>query len=370
MRKIATPLAAVALIATGVIGDRALGPASATDAATRAAATTSATTSANTASSTAATTGTAADAATERAFATASRSVVYVSNVGVGSGSGVIYDATGDIVTNAHVVAGAQTLRVTLSTGKTYAARLVGTDTADDLAIVHIDARGLPAARFAPAGAYAVAQTVLAIGNPLGLKQSVTSGLISALDRTVQESNAAYLPNAIQTSAPINPGNSGGALVTLDGAVVGIPTLEASDPQNNNGGAAQGIGFAVPSSRVTYIAHQLISTGHVQHTGRAYLGVAATDPQQAQGQGFYGGNGSNTPTIAGAVVNNASGPAAQAGVQQGDVITALGGQAITGQDDLLAALAHQKPGDTVSLALNRNGSTVSVRVHLGELPAS
>jgi len=312
------------------------------------------------------------DVVTEHAFAVASRSVVYVSNVGIGSGSGVIYDTTGDIVTNAHVVAGAQSLRVTLATGKTYPARLVGTDTADDIAIVHINASGLPAARFASSGTFSVAQTVLAIGNPLGLKQSVTSGLISALDRTVQEGNGAYLPNAIQTSAPINPGNSGGALVTLNGTVVGIPTLEATDPQNNNGGAAQGIGFAVPSTRVTYIAQQLISTGRVVHTGRAYLGVAATDPQaQGQGQGYFGNGGGNTmPMVVGAVVDSVSGPAAQAGVQLGDVITAFNGQSISGKDDLLTALAHQKPGATVTLTLNRSGSTVIARVQLDELPAS
>ncbi len=311
------------------------------------------------------------DVVTERAFAVASRSVVYVDNVGIGSGSGVIYDTTGDIVTNAHVVAGAQSLRVTLATGKSYSARLVGTDTADDLVIVHIDATGLPAARFAASGTYRVAQMALAIGNPLGLKQSVTAGLVSALDRTVQEGNGAYLPNAIQTSAPINPGNSGGALVTLDGVVIGIPTLEATDPQNNNGGAAQGIGFAVPSSRVTYIARQLIATGSVAHTGRAYLGVGATDAQQSQAQGFYnGGNGGNAPSIVGAIVQTVSGPAAQAGVQQGDVITAFNGVSISGQDDLLTALAHQKPGDTVTLTLDRNGGSISVRVQLGELPAS
>jgi len=311
------------------------------------------------------------DVVTERAFAVASRSVVYVDNVGISSGSGVVYDTTGDIVTNAHVVAGAQSLSVTLATGKSYAAHLVGTDTADDLAIVHIDATGLPAARFAASGTYRVAQVALAIGNPLGLKQSVTAGLVSALDRTVQEGNGAYLPNAIQTSAPINPGNSGGALVTLDGVVIGIPTLEATDPQNNNGGAAQGIGFAVPSSRVTYIARQLIATGSVAHTGRAYLGVGATDARQSQAQGFYnGGNGGNAPSIVGAIVQTVSGPAAQAGVQQGDVITAFNGVSISGQDDLLTALAHQKPGDTVTLTLDRNGGSISVRVQLGELPAS
>ncbi len=310
------------------------------------------------------------DVVTERAFAVASRSVVYVDNVRIGSGSGVVYDTTGDIVTNAHVVAGAQSLSVTLATGKSYAARLVGTDTADDLAIVHIDATGLPAARFAASGTYRVAQMALAIGNPLGLKQSVTAGLVSALDRTVQEGNGAYLPNAIQTSAPINPGNSGGALVTLDGVVIGIPTLEATDPQNNNGGAAQGIGFAVPSSRVTYIARQLIATGSVAHTGRAYLGVGATDAQQSQAQGSFGNGGSNAPSIVGAIVQTVSGPAAQAGVQQGDVITAFNGVSISGQDDLLTALAHQKPGDTVTLTLDRNGGSISVRVQLGELPAS
>jgi S1-C subfamily serine protease len=156
----------------------------------------------------------------------------------------------------------------------------VGTDTADDLAVIHINARGLTAAHFARAGSYQVAETVLAIGSPLGLQETVTSGVISALNRTVQESNGAYLPDAIQTSAAINAGNSGGALVDLAGEVVGIPTLKATD--SASGSAAQGIGFAVPSSRVTYIAHQIIATGHVAHTGRAYLGVSATDAQQAQ----------------------------------------------------------------------------------------
>ena len=379
IQRIVGPLVAAALGATGVIGDRVVtsatpGAAAATAGRTKAASssTTKATTAAGrtkaaTSSTTKAATAvaTATDAAIENAFAIASPSVVYVDNVGVGTGSGVIYDSTGDIVTNAHVVSGAQKLTVTLSNGKTYTARLVGTDTADDLAVIHIDASGLTAAHFAAVGTYHVAQTVLAIGSPLGLQQSVTSGLISALNRTVQESTGAYLPNAVQTSAPINPGNSGGALVDLAGDVVGIPTLEATDPQNNNGGAAQGIGFAVPSSRVTYIAHQIISTGKVQHTGRAYLGVAATDATQTQGLG-----GGTAATVAGAVVTSASGPAAQAGVQQGDIITAVDGTPITSEADLLTALAGRKPGDTVTLTLNRNGATLTVHAKLSELPAS
>ena len=364
-------VAATALITTGVLGDRVLqasstsgGSADAASIATASVATTSRATTATSSS---------LDVATERAFAVASPSVVYVDSVGVGSGSGVIYDSTGDIVTNAHVVSGATTVTVTLKSSKTYTARIVGADTADDLAVLHINASGLAPARFATAGSYTVAETVLAIGNPLGLQQSVTSGLISALGRTVQESNSAYLPNAIQTSAAINPGNSGGALVDLSGAVVGIPTLEATDSQNNNGGAAQGIGFAVPSSRVTDVAHQIIATGAVAHTGRAYLGVAATDAanaQQSQLQDPFSQGSGATTTVSGAFVTSASGPAAQAGVRQGDVITALNGTTITGEDDLLTALAHQKPGATVTLTLTRNGSTLHVRVTLGELPAN
>src|SRR5919197_3107211 len=367
MTRLTGLLSAATLIALGVVGDRVVGPALSNPSATAASATHP---TAVVAAQGAATTGTAFDATTEHAFAVASPSVVYIKNVGIGSGSGVIYDPRGDIVTNAHVVANAHALRVTLSNGKTYAARIVGTDTADDLAVIRINTSGLPAARFAASGTYQVAQTVLAIGSPLGFQQTVTSGLISALNRTVQEPNGAYLPNALQTSAPINPGNSGGALVTLDGTVVGIPTLEASDPQNNGGGAAQGIGFAVPSSRVTYIAHQIIATGHVEHTGRAYLGVGAVDAAGAQASPFAFGNGG--PTVEGALVRTvaAGSPADQAGVQQGDVITAANGQPIPGEDDLLMALAQGKPGQSMTLTLNRNGSTLTVRVHLGELPAS
>jgi S1-C subfamily serine protease len=314
------------------------------------------------------------DSVTISAFKAASPSVVYVDNVGIGSGSGVIYDSNGDIVTNAHVVNGERSLKVTLSTGKTYTATLRGTDVADDLAVIHINVSGLPAAHFAGQGDFQVAQEVLAIGSPLGLQQTVTSGLISALGRTVQESTGAYLPDAVQTSAPINPGNSGGALVALNGNVVGIPTLEASDPQNNNGGAAQGIGFAVPSYRVTEIAHQIIVNGKVLHTGRAYLGVGATDSGSA-GNGNsnpFGFGSTPTPSIPGALVNNVAqgSPAAAAGIQQGDVITALNGQPVTSESDLLVALAHAKPGQTVSITVNRNGQNVTLHARLGELPAA
>jgi S1-C subfamily serine protease len=306
------------------------------------------------------------DAITIAAFKAASPSVVYIENVGSGSGSGVIYDSTGDIVTNAHVVQGARALSVTLSTGKTYNAHLLGTDDADDLAVIHVHASDLPAAHFASQADFQVAQQVLAIGSPLGLQQTVTSGLISALNRTVQESGAAYLPDAVQTSAPINPGNSGGALVALNGTVVGIPTLQAADPRIPNG-VAQGIGFAVPSYRVTTIARQLIVDGRVLHTGRAYLGVGARD------NGTAGtGNGSPSSPVPGALVTLVApnSPAATAGIHPGDVITAVDSMAITGDSDLLVALARARPGQTVTISINRAGQTITVHGALGELPAS
>lgn len=310
------------------------------------------------------------DQATEHAYGVASPSVVYVVSQGVGSGSGVIYNTQGDIVTNDHVVAGASGLRVTLSNGRSYRANLVGTDQADDLAVIKIAASGLVPAHFAAASSYQVAATVLAIGSPLGLKDSVTSGLVSGLQRVEQEPNGAYLPNAIQTSAPINPGNSGGALVTLDGAVIGMPTLEQVSAQN--GSSAQSIGFAIPSTRIVSIANQIIAHGKVSHTGRAYLGIAPTDPSAAASPfGQFGGSNGPTTITSGAYVARvaANGPAGKAGVQQGDVITAVKGTSVSDAQDLLTILAQQKPGDTLTLTVNRNGKTLSIRVHLGELPA-
>ncbi len=361
-----TSLAAAALIVAGGIGDHILTSSSSNQPVAALASVAAQQSGAQTA----AVTSQSLDAATEHAFSVASPSVVFVNNVGIGSGSGVIYDKTGDIVTNAHVVESAQSLTVTLSTGKTYSARVVGSDTKDDLAVIHINASNLPAAHFASAGSFQVAQMVLAIGNPLDLQQSVTFGLISALDRTVLESasTGAYLPDAIQTSAPINPGNSGGALVTLDGSVVGIPTLEAVDPQNNNGGAAQGIGFAVPSTRITAIAHQLVAYGRVVHSGRAYLGVSSADSSSASGYSMFG----QQSTVSGALVTTVAdgSPAAQAGLQQYDVITAVNGKTISGSDDLLTALAHAKPNQTITLSVNRNGQSLTLKVKLGELTVS
>lgn len=373
MKRRLIPIIAFLLIAFGVLIDRVAtltlerAGAAVADTATPAAAT-PVTVSATSVASVPSTSAASIDAATERAYATTGPSVVYVESVGIGSGSGVIYDVNGDIVTNNHVVEGATQLSVTLNDGRTYAATVVGTDKTDDLAVIRIHASGLTPARFASAGMYRVAQAVLAIGSPLGLKQSVTFGLVSGLHRVEREPNGSYIPDAIQTSAPINPGNSGGALTTLDGIVVGIPTLEQTSSQS--GETTQSIGFAVPSERVVLVAKQIIATGHVEHTGRAYLGIAPSDAssQSNSSSGFGNGGGAS---IDGALVSDvaSSGPAGRAGVRQGDVITNVNGHSITSAEDLLTILASKKPGETVNLKLDRNGTSLSVKVRLGELPA-
>lgn len=380
LKRRSTALIAAGLIVLGAGVDR-LAVSSFNQPGTAAAATTSNTTTASTSSSTFASTSastsalasaSAIDQATEKAYNTAAASVVYVVSQGVGSGSGIIYDTKGDIVTNNHVIDGATGLTVTLNNGHTYTATVVGTDRADDLAVIRIHAPNLTPARFASASGYHIAETVLAIGSPLGLQQSVTSGLISGLHRVEQEQNGAYISNAIQTSAPINPGNSGGALVALDGTVVGIPTLEQTS--SSSGTSAQNVGFAIPSERVVLIARQLVATGKVQHTGRPYLGLSPTDASSRQsqfGDGYGFGQNGVTPTTSGALVSQiaSNGPAAAAGIQQGDVITGVNGTSISDAQGLLTVLAQEKPGNTISLKIDRNGTTMTVTVYLGELQA-
>jgi S1-C subfamily serine protease len=176
-----------------------------------------------------------------------------------GLGSGVVFDSSGDLVTNAHVVDGSKVFLVTLSGGGRHTARLVGVDRGHDLAVVRMNGAGPGQASFADSSKVQVGDIAIAIGNPLGLRSSVTQGVVSSLDRKVSEENGVTLSSTIQTSAEINPGNSGGALVDLSGRVIGIPTLAATDPQLG-GGAAPGIGFAIPSNTVDKIAGGLIAS--------------------------------------------------------------------------------------------------------------
>jgi putative serine protease PepD len=193
--------------------------------------------------------------------ATVAPSVVVIETA-AGLGSGVVFDAKGNIVTNNHVVDGSTSFTVTLADGQKLAGTLVGTYPAGDLAVVHVTGTNLRPAAFGDSSKLAVGDIVLAVGSPLGLQGSVTQGIISALGRKVPESKTVTLPNVIQTSAEINPGNSGGALVDLAAEVVGIPTLVALDPDLNNT-PASGIGFAIPSDVVVDVANQLIANGRV-----------------------------------------------------------------------------------------------------------
>jgi putative serine protease PepD len=274
-----------------------------------------------------------------------------------GLGSGIVYDGRGDIVTNAHVVGTSKTFTVTLAAGDRHPAKLVGTFQPDDLAVIRLDPMPSPApqpARFADSAKLQVGQLVLAIGNPLGLRSSVTNGIISSLRRTVSEGNGAVIASAVQTSASINPGNSGGALGDLSGAVVGIPTLAAVDPQLG-GGAAPGIGFAIPSNRVKEVADQLIAKGQVTQSGRAYLGVGIATSVMGEG-------------ILVASVQK-GGPADEAGIRRQDTILKVDGKPTPTADDLSTVLAGLKPGQTVPVDVRRaNGQTESVKVTLGQIP--
>jgi S1-C subfamily serine protease len=270
-----------------------------------------------------------------------------------GLGSGVVFDAQGDVVTDNHVVGNAGSFQVTLANGRQYPARLVGRFPADDLAVLHIDANGLRPAVFADSSRLAVGDVALAIGNPLGLQSSVTEGIVSALGRTVNEDNGVVLPGAIQTSAAINPGNSGGALVDLQGQVIGIPTLAATDPELG-GNQAPGIGFAIPSNTVRDIATQLVTQGKVTSSHRAFLGVkvAAT-------------------TSGGVLVTDVEpgGPAARAGIRPGELVTTLAGAPTPDPAALADVLAGLDPGQAVPMAVMRpDSATRTVRVTVGQYP--
>jgi S1-C subfamily serine protease len=282
-----------------------------------------------------------------------------------GLGSGVIYDTKGDIVTNDHVVGNARTVTVQFISGTKTTGTVVGTFPGDDLAVVRVSgvsAKDLHPASFADSAKLQAGDIVLAIGNPLAYQSSVTSGIISAVGRTVTEPKSGPSPggviaNAIQTSAPINPGNSGGALVDLNSRVVGIPTLSAVDPEI--GGEAVGIGFAIPSSTVTDIASQIIRYGRVVNSHKADLGVYSYPAATLTGQPIG-------VAVAGLLPNS---PAGKAGIKPGDVITGINGTPVKTESDLQSALAQLKPGQTVPVTIVRpDGSTATVKVTLGTLP--
>ncbi|MFD0025104.1 S1C family serine protease [Streptomyces sp. NPDC058382] len=279
-------------------------------------------------------------------------------------GSGIVYDAKGHIVTNAHVVGKEKTFKVSSATGeKVLSASLVATYPEQDLAVIKLDhvPEGLKAAKFGDSEKVAVGQIVLAMGSPLGLSSSVTQGIVSALGRTVSESSAgggtgATIANMVQTSAAINPGNSGGALVNLDSQVVGIPTLAATD-QQMGGSAAPGIGFAIPASMVKTVADQIIKNGKVTDSGRAGLNITGRTVV----------DNSYKPAGVALVSVSKGGAAQKAGLRVGDIITRIGDSRVTTITSLSEALASDKPGQKVTVTYLRSDAEKTADVTLGEI---
>jgi S1-C subfamily serine protease len=283
-------------------------------------------------------------------------------------GSGSIITSDGYILTNDHVVQNGTSFQVTTTTGS-YTAQVAGTDPADDLAVLKISpSKPLPTITFADSSKVEVGQFAIAVGNPLNVGESASFGIISATDRSVSEAPngpANIIPNAIQTSAPINPGNSGGALIDLSGDLVGVPTLGALDPEFGNT-PATGIGYAIPSNRAQTIANQIIKSGKVTNTGRAFLGVSTADVTPDIAAQY------NLPINHGAYIQSLvpNAPAQQAGLQVGDIIYQVDSTQITDSASLGSYLATKAPGDQVTVYVNRNGSNVQVKVTLGTLPAN
>ena len=264
-------------------------------------------------------------------------------------GSGFVVDTSGDIVTNDHVVTGATAITVRFQNGKTVKATLVGTDPSTDVAVIKVNvaASDLHPLTFASSSAVEVGQPVAAIGSPFGLPETLTSGIVSAVNRTITAPNNYSISGAIQTDAPINHGNSGGPLLNASGQVIGVNAQIESDSGGNDG-----VGFAIPSDAVKSVADTIISGGKVQH---AYLGITIATASS--------GSGAEVSAI------KAASPALSAGLKAGDVITAIDGTAVTTADDLTAKISAHQPGDKVTLSVTRNGSTLKLDVTLGTRPS-
>jgi S1-C subfamily serine protease len=288
-----------------------------------------------------------------------------------GAGSGFLIDSIGHILTNNHVVQGAETIEVTLGDQTRYKARFIGADTRNDIALIQIDPKGkkLAALALGDSRGLQVGQRVLAIGNPFGFQSTLTTGVVSALGRTVQTGDTTFIDEAVQTDAAINRGNSGGPLLNSHGEVIGIDSAIYTPS-----GTTAGIGFAIPINTAKRVANDLISQGRVR---QAQLGI--------QGRALWPGLASalDLRVEEGLLVESVTpgGPAAQAGIRGGDktvlaglqklriggdVLTAMDAQPIGSQFDLNLLLNRHKPGDTVTLTIYRGNQKMDTRVTLGE----
>jgi serine protease Do len=273
-----------------------------------------------------------------------------------GVGSGVIVSADGYILTNNHVVDGASEVQVTLQDGREMTAKVVGRDPKSDIAVVKIDAKDLPVVPMADSEKVQIGDVVLAVGNPFGVGQTVTQGIVSATDRG--NVGIEDYENFIQTDAAINPGNSGGALVDIDGRLIGVNTAILS-----RSGGSQGVGFAIPSNLARTVMESLVKNGHVT---RGYLGVQIQTVTPVLAEQF------NLKEIRGALVGDvvADGPAAKAGFQSGDVVVKFDGKTVSDSRHLQLQVAETAPGTKVPVEIIRNGDTKTLDVTVKQLPGS
>ncbi|MFD6444409.1 trypsin-like peptidase domain-containing protein [Promicromonospora sp. NPDC060204] len=290
-------------------------------------------------------------------------SIQVESQAGGAEGSGVVLDSQGRVLTNNHVVSGAQTVQVTLSDGSVYDAKIVGTDPTTDLAVVQLTdpPSDLKPAKFGNSDDVVVGEPVMALGNPLGLANTATTGIVSALDRPVtasaEDGSDQVVTNAIQIDAAVNPGNSGGPLFNASGEVIGITssiaTLSSGGGGTSSSSGSIGLGFAIPGNLATQIGDQLKENGKAEH---AFLGVSMSDAT-ATADGV---------TRRGAGVEDvvADSPAGKAGIQQGDVIVAIDGDAVNGPESLTAFVREKAAGDKSVLTIVRDGKTEEVTVTL------
>ena len=287
-------------------------------------------------------------------------SIQVATSEGTAKGSGAIVSDKGYIVTNNHVISGAQQIQVTLANGTIYSAQIVGTDTTTDLAVIKLDnaPSDLKAAEFADSDSLAVGESVMAIGNPLGYDDTATTGIISALNRPVtvtDDDNNAIVTNAVQIDAAINPGNSGGPTFNAAGQVIGINSSIASTASSSSTAGSIGIGFAIPSNLVKRVANEIIENGSVQHVA---LGITITS-SSVEADGVTRGC-----TQVQSVVDG--GPASKAGLKAGDSIVAFNGKAVNNNYSLLGYVRASAMNDTVTLTIVRDGNTMDIEVTLDQ----
>ena len=276
-----------------------------------------------------------------------------------GEGAGFVYDNKGNILTDEHVVSGANQITVTFADGRKTSATLVGSDTGADVAVIHVN---VPSSELHPltvadSSKVQVGDSVVAIGSPFSLPNTITAGIVSATERTISAPNQFTIPNAIQTDTAINPGNSGGPLLNASGQVIGLADQIETNNSNSQGqGSNSGVGFATPSNTDARIANEIIKTGKAHN---AYVGVSLSPNSSG---------GAEISRSSQGVVPN--GPAAKAGLQPGDVITAVNGHPVTTTNQFIATIANYAPGDTVTLTVKRGGQTKNLKLTLGSQPSN